>query len=133
MRRFHLEIATPDGICFDGEVESILLRTDDGDVEILAGHADFLASLSTGRARLITESGERFASVSGGFVSVSSDGVKVAAITFEFSDEIDLARAQAAKERAEIAISSAKDERAVGVAKAKLARALNRINIAGMK
>ena len=133
MTRFHLEIATPDGRIFDNEVESLLVRTDDGDVEILAGHADFLASLSTGRARLITESCTRFASVSGGFVSVISGKVKVCAITFEFSDKINVKRAEEAKARAEAAINSSVDEKAVRIAKAKLARAMNRINVAGIK
>ena len=133
MTRCHLEIATPDGKCFDGEAESILLRTDDGDVEILAGHADFLASLATGRARIITQDGERFASASGGFVSVNSEGVRVAAVTFEFADDIDVDRAEKAKDRAEAALASAKDEKAIRIAKAKLARALNRIDIAGRK
>ena len=133
MKRFHLEIATPDGICFDGEAESILIHTDDGDVEILAGHADFLASVATGRARILIDGKSRYASASGGFISVSPAGVKVAAITFEFADQIDTKRAEAAKERAEAAISSAGDTASVALAKAKLARALNRINIAGMK
>lgn len=133
MRRFHLEIATPDGICYDGDAESILIHTDDGDVEILAGHADFLASVATGRARILIDGKSRYASASGGFVSVNSMGVKVAAITFEFADQIDEKRAEAAKERAEAAISSGKDARSIELAKAKLARALNRINVAGMK
>ena len=63
MRPFNLEIVTPDGLVFSGEVESLLVRTDDGDAEILAGHADFLASLSTGRARLIIGGNAKFASV----------------------------------------------------------------------
>ena len=130
MKPFHLEIATPDGTAFNGEVESLLVRTEDGDVEILAGHADFLASLATGRARLLSGGVSRFASASGGFVSVSAGEVRVCAITFEFSDEIDLARAMSAKERAEATIASAKDEKSIVIAKAKLARALNRINVA---
>lgn len=133
MRRFHLEIATPDGICFDGDAESILIHTDDGDVEILAGHADFLASVATGRARLLIDGKSRYASASGGFVSVNRGSVKIAAITFEFADQIDEKRAEAARERAEAAISTANDEKAIRLAKAKLARALNRINVAGMK
>ena len=133
MKRFHLEIATPDGICFDGDAESILIHTDDGDVEILAGHADFLASVATGRARLLIDGKSRYASASGGFVSVNRGSVKIAAITFEFADQIDEKRAEAARERAEAAISTANDEKAIRLAKAKLTRALNRINVAGMK
>ena len=133
MRSFHLEIATPDGTCFVGEAESILIHTDDGDVEILAGHADFLASIATGRARILVDGKARYASASGGFISVNRDGVKIAAITFEFADQIDEKRAEAAKERAEAAIAAAKDAKSIELAKAKLQRALNRINVAGMK
>ena len=133
MKPFHIEIATPDGLCYDGEIDSLLIRTDDGDVEILAGHTDFLTTLSTGRARIIKNGESRFASASGGFISVSRYGVKVAAITFEFADEIDLKRAEIAKENAELALHSARDERDERIAKAKLARALNRINIAELK
>ena len=52
MKSFNLKIVTPDGLCFDSEVESLLVRTDDGDVEFLAGHIDYMASLGTGRARI---------------------------------------------------------------------------------
>ena len=133
MKSFHIEIVTPDGLEYDGEVESLLVRTDDGDVEILAGHTDLLASVSTGRARLLVDGKARFASVNGGFLSVSGGKVKLCAITFEFADKIDLKRAEAAKEKAEAAIKSATDDRDVRVAKAKLARAASRIKVANMK
>ena len=130
MKPFHLEIVTPDGAVFDGEAESLLVHTDDGDAEILAGHADYFASVATGRARILTSQGERLASCSGGFLSVNKAAVKLVAITFEFADEIDVQRARLAKERAELAIEKARDERDVRVARAKLARAMSRINIA---
>ena len=133
MKPFHLEIVTPDGSAFNGQAESLLVRTDDGDVEILAGHTDFLASVGTGRARITVDGGERFASCSGGFLTVSGGEVKLVAVTFEFADDIDLDRAERAKENAEAAISAAKDERAVSIAKAKLARAISRISVAKMK
>ncbi len=129
MRKFHLEIATPDGMQFDGEAESLLIRTDDGDVEILAGHADYLASVAIGRARIIADGKELMASSAGGFLSVTREGVKLAVITFEFADKIDVNRARAAKERAEEAIKAAKDDKALRLAEAKLARAINRLNV----
>ncbi len=133
MKSFHIEIVTPDGIEYNGQVESLLVRTDDGDVEILAGHTDLLASLGVGRARIIVDGAKRFASVNGGFLSVKSGEVRLCAITFEFADQIDLKRAEAAKERAEAAIRSASDERDERIAKAKLARAASRIKVASMK
>lgn len=133
MRAFHINIVTPDGPSFDGEVESLLVRTDDGDVEILAGHADFFAAIDTGRVRLLIDGKPRFASANGGFLSVKAGNVTLCAITFEFADQIDLKRAEEAKARAEAAISAAKDERDERIAKAKLARAASRIKVANMK
>jgi F-type H+-transporting ATPase subunit epsilon len=130
MRAFHLEIVTPDGSAFDGEAESLLVRTDSGDVEILAGHADYIAALAVGRARIRTSDGDRLAAISGGFLSVDKKSVKLVATTFEFADEIDVKRAAAAKENAEAAITRAKNDRELDLAKAKLARALSRINVA---
>ena len=52
MKEFHLEIVTPDGLQFDGMVESLLVQTDDGCVEFLAGHIDYVTALGIGRARI---------------------------------------------------------------------------------
>lgn len=130
MKSFPLKIVTPDGLSFDGNAESLLLRTDDGDVEFLAGHADYIASVGTGRARIITGGVSRFAACSGGFVSVVSGEVSLAAVTFEFSEDIDIKRAERAKDEAEKIIQAAKDSREMKLAEAKLKRALSRINAA---
>ena len=133
MKKFHIEIVTPDGLEYDGEVESLLVRADDGDIEILAGHTDLLAPVGVGRARLLIDGKERFAFVNGGFLSVSGGAVRLCTVTFEYADEIDVKRAEAAKARAEAALKAANDERDERIAKAKIARASNRIRIGTMK
>lgn len=133
MKKFHIEIVSPDGLAFSGEIESLLVRTDDGDAEILAGHADYLAALSVGRVRLLSDGKERFASVAGGFLSVSEGEVKMAVTTFEFAEDIDLTRAKRARERAEELVRGAKSDADLRIAKAKLARAVSRIDVAGYK
>ena len=130
MRSFNLKVVTPDGLAFDSEVESLLVRTDDGDVEFLAGHIDYMASLGTGRARIKVNGQDRFASVSGGFVTVKGGAVKLVAITFEFKENIDVERAKHALDEAKESFSCAKDDKAMKLAKAKLARAMNRISVA---
>ena len=130
MRSFKLKIVTPDGLAFDSEVESLLVRTDDGDVEFLAGHIDYMASLGTGRARIKKDGKEKLASVSGGFVTVKNGEVNLVAITFEFREDIDLDRAMQALDEAKANLHSAKDDKEVKLAKAKLARATNRIGVA---
>ena len=129
MKPFHLQIVTPDGLLFDGEAESLLVRTGDGDVEILCGHTDLLASVGIGRARVIENGKSRAAFCSGGFLSVEAGEMKLCAITFEFADTIDIERAKAAKERAEKAITAAKDDKTERIAKAKLLRAIGRISV----
>ena len=129
MREFRLQIVTPDGEIYSGAAESVKVKCDGGDVEIMAGHEDFFASLGIGEARLKLNDGERFASAAGGFISVKSGAVKIVSTTFEFSEDIDLKRAEAARERAEEQMKQASDERSFKIAAAKLARALNRINV----
>ena len=133
MKAFHIDIVTPDGIEYSGEVESLLVRTDDGDVEILAGHADLLASIGTGRVRIIENGTPRFGSVNGGFLTVKGKEVSLCAITFEFADQIDIKRAERAKEKAEASLREAKSDAEIDMSKAKLLRSLSRINVAKMK
>ena len=130
MRTFHVEIVTPDGLVFDGEAESLLVHTTEGDVEILRGHTDYIAAVDIGRARVLANGQSRTASCAGGFLSVSAGAVRLVAVTFEFAEDIDEKRALAAKERAESAIANAKDRQAKKIAEAKLMRALNRLRIA---
>ena len=130
MKEFKLRIVTPDGVKFDGLAQSVLVKCASGDVEIMAGHADYFASLATGRTRIIAGGKTMLASSSGGFLSVEGGEVSIVAITLEFSDEIDLERAERAKELAEMQIKDAKDNSALDKAKARLQRALNRIKIA---
>ena len=130
MREFHLKIATPDGLIFDGNAEGILVRTDGGDVEIMAGHEDYFAILGTGRAKLTSGGSARVAASSGGFISVKGGECNMVATTFEFADEIDLERAKRAKANAEEAIKRAESDKALALAKAKLLRAISRISVA---
>ena len=131
MRTFHLKIVTPDGLRFDGEAESLLVHTTEGDIEILHGHMDYVAAIGIGRARVLADGQPRVASCAGGFLSVSGGEVRLVAVTFEFAEDIDEKRAIAAKERAERAIANAKDRQEKMIAEAKLLRALNRLRIAG--
>ena len=133
MKEFHLQIATPDGIRFDGAAESLLVKCEAGDVEIMAGHSDLFASLGIGRARIKTADGIKLASCAGGFLTVAGGEVKLIATTFEFADEIDVDRALAAKAGAEETIKTSRDDLALEKAKLKLSRALNRIKVAEQK
>lgn len=134
MNKFPLKISTPEGVKFDGGAVSLLVKCTEGDVEILAGHTDFVGTLATGRARVRSEDGnERYASISGGFIVVKDGEVMLATDAFEYADEIDIERARAAKENAERKIRNAANDVDLGRAEMKLKRALNRIKVYELK
>ena len=130
MSSFHLQIVTPDGEFFDGPAQRVRVRTINGDVAILAGHIPYVTALGTGEASVTTEDGtDRKAAVSGGMLSVTPEIVRVVATTFEWAENIDVERAKKAKEKAEDRIKKAQNAKELELAKAKLSRALVRMNV----
>lgn len=133
MREFNLKVVTPERVAYSGKATGVSLVTVDGHVEILAGHVDYFCALSVGSGKITLTDGVRYMTHNGGFVSVSGGDVSVVTTTLEYKDEIDVRRAEAARERAEAAIRAARDENEHKLARARLMRAIARINTAGMK
>ena len=133
MALFHLQIVTPDRMVFDGQAESVILRTVNGDVCILARHIDYAAPLGIGVARVTDENGKtRNAACNGGLLSVANGEVRVIATTFEWEDEIDLERAVRAQQAAEKRLHEMQEDDAqYELAEAKLKRALIRQQVKG--
>ena len=131
MSTFHLKISTPDGLKFDGEVERLRVRMIDGDVSLLARHADYVSAVGAGEAAIVTADGQtRYAACIGGMLAMIHNEANLIATTFEWADEIDLERAKHAKEVAEARIAAAKDDsKELMLAQAKLQRALIRIGV----
>ena len=100
MTPFHLKIVTPDGLIYDGQAEELLVRTTNGDIGILARHMNYVAPLGMGRAVIVSDGQRRTAACIGGMVSVSKGEVTLVPTTFEWADKIDVARAEAALEKA---------------------------------
>ncbi len=132
MSSFYLQIVTPDGSLFDGQAEKLTVRTIDGDVTVLAGHTDYVTALGMGRAKVTAEGKARFAACIGGMLLVSGGKVKLVATTFEWTDEIDVARAEASAERARRILDEKEKytEAEIALAEARLKRALVRTGAA---
>ena len=133
MATYHLQIVTPDRMVYDGEAEKIILRTVGGDVCILARHIDYAAPLGIGEARVTDAEGNtRIAACSGGMLGVSAGEVRVMATTFEWAEDIDLERAQAAQTAAQKQLESLdRQDKDYAVMEAKLKRAIARIKEKG--
>ena len=132
MKPFHLTIVTPYGKVFDGQAESLTVRTIDGDVSILAGHIDFVTALGMGLSKVVIDGKIRRAAAIGGMLSVSGEDVTLVATTFEWAEEIDTARAERSATRAKAVLDNkaAHTEEEIALAEARLKRALVRTGAA---
>ena len=131
MTDFNLRIVTPDGVEFEGSASSITVRSTDGNVGILARHTPYVTPLAIGETKVITDGQTRVAACGGGMLSVMPDMVTIVATTFEWAENIDLERANRAKERADRIIGEgAASQKEQKIAELKLKRALARINAA---
>jgi F-type H+-transporting ATPase subunit epsilon len=128
-----LEIVTPEKYVVDEEVEIAVAPGVLGEFGVLIGHTPFLTTLKTGTVRFTDVNGtERFVFVSGGFAEALPDKVTVLAESAERRRDIDVARANAAQQRAQDRLAREKAEDIDFVrAKVALERAINRIKLAG--
>ena len=132
------ELATPNRMLVSTDVEEVVAPGVEGYFGVLPGHAALLTTLGSGEVSYRTGKAERYLLVAGGFAEVQPDRVIILAEVAEAPQEIDLARAERARQRAELRLSGRhpsghEDEGEIDYnrALAALARALARIMVAG--
>ena len=131
MMPFKLKIVTPDGLFFDGEAEQLLVRTATGDIGIMARHMNYVAPLGMGRAVVISNGKRRAAACIGGMVTVMNGEVTLVPTTFEWAEDIDVARAEASEEKGNKILSADNSTDAdVRLAEARIRRAIVRKSVA---
>jgi F-type H+-transporting ATPase subunit epsilon len=107
MSTFYLKIVTAERQVYEGEVDSIVVRTTEGDVGIRANHENYAAVLALGRFEMRTGEQVRKAAVSGGFIEYSDNVATIVARTFEWREEIDRDHIKSTIANAEAAIAAA--------------------------
>jgi len=126
----HLEVITPERKVYEDDVDMVIAPGSEGYLGILPHHAPLLTALGPGEFRVKKGGVEETLAVFGGFMDVRGDRVVVLTDAAEHAEEIDLERAQAARERAQQVIQagpmSAADE---ARARASLERALVRLRV----
>ena len=135
MATYHLRIVTPDGLAFDGEAEKLIVRTTEGDYCILARHINYMAALGMGMATVVADGETRYAACIGGMLSMIEGEATLVASTFEWAQDIDLARARDSARQAEsiLAERDRRTEHEIAMAEAKLKRALVRQSVKNAK
>ena len=86
MTDFHLRIVTPDGVCYDGNAQSVTVCSITGYLGILAGHIDLTTSLATGEARVVIDGQLRRAYCSKGLLSVQKGEVILLPTAFRWTE-----------------------------------------------
>ena len=125
-----LELVTPDRAVVREEVDEVVVPGAEGYIGILPGHAPLLATLQVGELWYRIGQEKRVLAVAGGFVEVLPDRVTVLAQIAERAEEIDVARAEAAKKRAEARLVQPQPEDDLDRARYALSKALVRMQVA---
>ena len=121
METFHLKVIAYDKIFFDAQAQSVKLPTLDGDYQILANHEPYVMAVIEGEVVITDENGKEIPAVCGrGFAEILVD-------TMERPEEIDIRRAQEAKERAEERLRQHQSKMEYYRSTASLSRAMARL------
>jgi F-type H+-transporting ATPase subunit epsilon len=128
---FKVEIITPDRIFYEGEAEFLEFTTAAGDIGVYAKHIPMTTVLAPGAVVIHNGEEETVAAVHSGFAEILGDKVTLLAEVAEWPEEIDVVRAEAAKNRAEEHLANKTTETDIKRAEFALRKALIRIDVAG--
>src|SRR5713101_9065712 len=125
----HIEVVTAERELYNGEADELIAPGSEGMLGILPRHAALLTTLKPGALRIKLNGAEEPLFVSGGFLEVSNNQATVLADTAEHAEEIDQARAEEARRRAQehLAQTTSNTERAE--LQAAMERAMERLKI----
>jgi F-type H+-transporting ATPase subunit epsilon len=129
----HLEIITAERVVLSDEVDQINAPTKDGRIGILPRHMPLLTILDVGVLDIIKNGETTPFAVTGGFMEVLPTRVTILADSADRADEIDEARAEAARQRAEELLSEQHSERDMKIAEAEMRKALVQLKVAGIQ
>jgi len=127
---FRLEVVTAERMVFADDVSEVVAWGVEGQLGILPHHAPLMTMLQPGDLVIKRDNEEEYLALSGGFLEVRPDKVIILADACERVEEIDIARAEAAKRRAEETLKERPPEVDTAAAEAALRRSLARLKVA---
>lgn len=130
MATFRLEIVTAERMIYSDDVDAVVAWGIEGQLGILPHHAPLMTILQPGDLMIRKGRQEEYLAISGGFLEVRPDKVVILADACERTDEIDIARAEEAKRRAQEILKAAPISVETASAEAALRRALARLKVA---
>lgn len=109
----------------------VIVQTLEGEMGVLPGHIPLVAPLDIGQMRIKAGDEEHRAAINGGFIEVTGSQVTVLSEAAELAEEIDIARAESARQRAQALLETKQADLDYARAQAALKRALTRLKVAG--
>ncbi len=130
MATFRLELVTAERMVYSNDVDMVIAWGTEGQLGILPRHAPLMTMLQPGELVVKKDDEESYLAVSGGFMEVRPDKVIILADACERADEIDIARAEEAKRRADELMRDPSAEVDLATAEAALRRSMVRLKVA---
>jgi len=131
MPQIHLEIITPERVVYSDDVDSVMAPGIEGELGILPHHTPLFTQIKPGEIKIKKRGEEFFLAVTGGFLDVAPQSkVTILADYAIRSEEIEIARAEEAKKRAEELMREKKSEQEFIFAEAELRKALLELKVA---
>ena len=130
MDTFGLKIIASDRVFYEGRCRQIIIPAPDGEKGILANHENMVVAVTVGDARMEVEKRKWVdIAVGSGFVEIVNNRVTMLVDTAERPEEIDIRRAEEARERAQEQLRQKQSIREYYHTQASLARAMNRLKV----
>lgn len=129
MEQFKLQIITPERVFYEGDVEMVEFNTTEGEIGVLPGHIPMTVIIKPGILTITEGEESKEAALHEGFAEILPEGVTIMAEIIEWPNEIDEARAEAARNRAEERIKQHTAETDMARAETALQRAIARITV----
>ncbi len=107
---FRLEIITPDGMAYDGDVVSVTLPTAEGEITILPNHIPLIAVVVPGTIVVRDKEGERILAVSRGVLELHGGQTRILADTADRAEDLEESSIRQAKAAAEKLMSERRDD-----------------------
>ncbi|AOY75585.1 F0F1 ATP synthase subunit epsilon [Clostridium formicaceticum] len=127
--KFHLDIVTPDRTFYNDEVEMTVVRTSEGDLGIMNDHISMVAPIKIGKMKIKVDGNTKEAAIAAGFVKIEQGKTTIIVDAAEWPEEIDVRRAEEAKQRAEKRLGDSRENIDLVRAEIALRKAINRLEV----
>jgi len=125
-----LEIITPTKVILNEEVDEVTVPTVNGEISILPNHVDLLTKIKPGELIIHRSNKDELFAITGGFLEVSKNHINILADHAVRAADIEIAKAEQARERAQRAMKEKASEKDFAVADAELRKALLELKVA---